>query len=196
MSNWIGPTVKQLWNFAINVLHNFLGLNISNTPFCLGRYSLHLLLLKSSMTELWRHPLAWFLLKFHFFTLSSITALNILNSTNARASRTTSTASAAVKHSSASICTRSTLEIKSKKWPKRFSWKRCKTKIICWITIEQNVPTTEMFKMWSSPKEALKNLIKFQKSRWPMRRLEHKTILPRWNRWKLFWKSCRKIFKV
>ena len=24
MNNWIGPTVKQLWNFAMHVLHNFL----------------------------------------------------------------------------------------------------------------------------------------------------------------------------
>ena len=26
MSNWIGPTVEQLWNYAIHVLRNFLGL--------------------------------------------------------------------------------------------------------------------------------------------------------------------------
>ena len=28
MNNWIGPTVKQLWNYAIHVLHKFGGLNI------------------------------------------------------------------------------------------------------------------------------------------------------------------------
>ena len=34
---------------AIHKLHNFLGFNINTTPFCLCRFSLHLLLLKSSM---------------------------------------------------------------------------------------------------------------------------------------------------
>ena len=36
MSNWIGPTVKQLWNYAMHVLHN-------TAAFCLGRSSLHIL---------------------------------------------------------------------------------------------------------------------------------------------------------
>ena len=49
MSNWIGPTVKQLWNYAMHVLHNFFRFNINTAAFCLGRSSLHLLLLKSSM---------------------------------------------------------------------------------------------------------------------------------------------------
>ena len=49
MSNWIGPTVKQLWNYAMHVLHNFFVFNTNTTAFCLGRSSLHLLLLKSSM---------------------------------------------------------------------------------------------------------------------------------------------------
>ena len=48
MSNWIGPTVKQLWNYAMHLLHNF-GFNTNTTGFCLGLSSLHLLLLKSSM---------------------------------------------------------------------------------------------------------------------------------------------------
>ena len=34
------------------VLHNFFRFNINTTAFCLGRSSLHLLLLKSSMAEL------------------------------------------------------------------------------------------------------------------------------------------------
>ena len=50
MSNWIGPTGKQLWNYAMQVLHNFWGLNINTTAFCLGQSSIHLLLPKSSMT--------------------------------------------------------------------------------------------------------------------------------------------------
>ena len=56
----IGPTVKQLWNYVMHVLHNFFGLNVNTTAFCLGRSSLHLLLLKSSMKwanlrrKLWR----------------------------------------------------------------------------------------------------------------------------------------------
>ena len=51
MSNWIGSTVKQLWNYAMHVLHNFLGLDTNTIAFCLGQYSLHLLLLKSSMIK-------------------------------------------------------------------------------------------------------------------------------------------------
>ena len=49
MSNWTVPTVKQLWNVATHVLHNFLGFNTQTTAFCLGRYRLHLQLLKSSI---------------------------------------------------------------------------------------------------------------------------------------------------
>ena len=49
MNNWIGPTVKQLLNYAMHVLNNFWGANINTTAFCLGQYSLHLLLLKSSI---------------------------------------------------------------------------------------------------------------------------------------------------
>ena len=51
MSNKIGPTVKQLWNYAMHVLHKFFGFNINTTAFCLGQSSLHLLLLMSSMIE-------------------------------------------------------------------------------------------------------------------------------------------------
>ena len=49
MSNWTVPTVKQLWNVATHVLHNFWGFNTQTTAFCLGRYRLHLQLLKSSI---------------------------------------------------------------------------------------------------------------------------------------------------
>ena len=40
------PTVQQLLNYAMHVLHNFLGFRINKTAFCLGRYSLYLLLSK------------------------------------------------------------------------------------------------------------------------------------------------------
>ena len=30
------PLYKQLWNYAMHVLHNFLGFNIHTTAFCLG----------------------------------------------------------------------------------------------------------------------------------------------------------------
>ena len=52
MSNWISPTVKQLWNYAMHVLHNFFRFNTNTTAFCLGQSSVHLLLLKSSMIKL------------------------------------------------------------------------------------------------------------------------------------------------
>ena len=52
MDNWIGPTVKQLWNYAMKVVHIFFGFNINTTSFCLCESSLHLLLLYSSTTEL------------------------------------------------------------------------------------------------------------------------------------------------
>ena len=42
MNNWIGPTVKQLWKYAMHVQHNFFGFNINTTAFCLGQSSLHL----------------------------------------------------------------------------------------------------------------------------------------------------------
>ena len=54
MSNWISPTVKQQWNYSIHILHKFFGFNINATVFCLGRSSLHLLLLKSSMTAVFK----------------------------------------------------------------------------------------------------------------------------------------------
>ena len=31
MSKWIGPTITQLWNYAILVLHNFVGLTKHNS---------------------------------------------------------------------------------------------------------------------------------------------------------------------
>ena len=51
MNNWIGQTNKQLWNFAMHKLHNLWEFDINTTAFCLGLYSLHLLLLKSSMPQ-------------------------------------------------------------------------------------------------------------------------------------------------
>ena len=48
-NNWIGPTVKHVWNDAMHVLHNFGEFDINTTAFCLGQYSHHLPLLKSSM---------------------------------------------------------------------------------------------------------------------------------------------------
>ena len=44
MNNWISPIVKQLWNYTMHQLHNFLGFKINTTAFCF-------LLLKSSMTS-------------------------------------------------------------------------------------------------------------------------------------------------
>ena len=32
MSNRIGPTVKQLWNYDMHVLHKFFGFNITHGP--------------------------------------------------------------------------------------------------------------------------------------------------------------------
>ena len=37
MNNWIGPYSKQLWNYAMNVLHNFFGLNINTNSFLLEK---------------------------------------------------------------------------------------------------------------------------------------------------------------
>ena len=45
-------TAKQLCNFAMNVLHNFFRFYINTKAFCLDRYSLHILPLKSSMADL------------------------------------------------------------------------------------------------------------------------------------------------
>ena len=47
MNTWIGPTVKQLWNYVMYVLHKFLGFNLNTTAYCLCRSSLHFLLLKT-----------------------------------------------------------------------------------------------------------------------------------------------------
>ena len=49
MSNWIAPTVKQLWKYTMHCYFFLGGGNLNTTAFCLGRCSLHLLLLKSSM---------------------------------------------------------------------------------------------------------------------------------------------------
>ena len=50
MNIWISPAVKQLWNYAMHVMQK-IGFNINPTAFCLGRSSLHHLLLKSSMDQ-------------------------------------------------------------------------------------------------------------------------------------------------
>ena len=51
MNNWISPTVKQIRNFTLHVLHNLFGCNITTTAFCLGRSCLHLVLLRSCMAK-------------------------------------------------------------------------------------------------------------------------------------------------
>ena len=49
MSNWIGHSViLTVWNDTTHVLHNF---EKNTTAYHLGRYSTHLLLLKSYMTR-------------------------------------------------------------------------------------------------------------------------------------------------
>ena len=52
MNIQIGPKVKQVWNVEMHVLNNFWGFVINTTAYILGQFSLHLLLLKSSMIEL------------------------------------------------------------------------------------------------------------------------------------------------
>ena len=37
MNNWIGPTVKQLWNYAMHVLQIFFGISIYATAFCFSQ---------------------------------------------------------------------------------------------------------------------------------------------------------------
>ena len=44
MNNWIGPTVKHVWNNAMRLMWNIWVFDINSTAFRLGRYSLHLLL--------------------------------------------------------------------------------------------------------------------------------------------------------
>ena len=51
MNSWIGPTIKQLLELCHLCVKYFFGFNIKTTAFCLGQYSLHLLLLKSSMVR-------------------------------------------------------------------------------------------------------------------------------------------------
>ena len=36
MNNWIGPTVEQLWKYAMHVLHNFLGVQHKHNSFLFG----------------------------------------------------------------------------------------------------------------------------------------------------------------
>ena len=43
------PNSQTILNYAMHVLHKIFGFNINTTAFCLGRSSIHLLLLKSSM---------------------------------------------------------------------------------------------------------------------------------------------------
>ena len=51
MNNWICPTFKHEWNYAMHVLHKFLGFGISTTAQHLGRLSLHLVLRKNYMAQ-------------------------------------------------------------------------------------------------------------------------------------------------
>ena len=44
------PNRQTIMEYAMHVLHKLFGFNINPEAFCLGRYSLHLLLLKSSMS--------------------------------------------------------------------------------------------------------------------------------------------------
>ena len=53
INNQIGPNIEQLWNVAMQVLHNILGFVLNTTAYHMGRYSCHLLLLKSSMVQLY-----------------------------------------------------------------------------------------------------------------------------------------------
>ena len=52
-NNRIGPTVKHVWNVAMHLLHIWGGFVINTTAYHSGRYNLHLLILKSSMTNPW-----------------------------------------------------------------------------------------------------------------------------------------------
>ena len=52
MNNWFGSTFKQVLNDAMNVEHYFEGFDINTTAYCLGQYSLHLLLPKSSKLKM------------------------------------------------------------------------------------------------------------------------------------------------
>ena len=58
MNNWIGPTVKHVWNDTLFALLILFGFVISTTAFHLSQQSIHLLLLESSMAqhtpEYWR----------------------------------------------------------------------------------------------------------------------------------------------
>ena len=47
----IGPKVKQVWNVAMHVVHNYFGFDINTTAYHLDRYNLYLLILKSSMSK-------------------------------------------------------------------------------------------------------------------------------------------------
>ena len=48
-------TTRELYHACVA---SFFGFNMNTTAFCLGRYSLHLLLLKSSMANLINHTAA------------------------------------------------------------------------------------------------------------------------------------------
>ena len=53
INNQIGPNIEQLWNVAMQVLHNILGFVLNTTAYHMGRYSCRLLLLKRSMVQLY-----------------------------------------------------------------------------------------------------------------------------------------------
>ena len=53
--------------YAMNVLNKLFEFNINTTAFCLSRYSIHLLLLKSSMTEVLVSSIAFVLIELKRF---------------------------------------------------------------------------------------------------------------------------------
>ena len=58
MNSWNGPKVKHVWNNTMHVLHIF-WVDTNTAAFRLGQYSLHLLLLMSSMLELIGRVAPW-----------------------------------------------------------------------------------------------------------------------------------------
>ena len=57
MNKWISPKVKQVLNIAMIMMHNFLVVFHKNNSLPIGPINLHLILLKSSMSEtiIWYH---------------------------------------------------------------------------------------------------------------------------------------------
>ena len=55
MNNWIDPTVKQVWNVVVHLLHNCLSVVINTTAYHLPITHIYLLLVKSSTISLLAH---------------------------------------------------------------------------------------------------------------------------------------------